>query len=76
MSFLMPLLLMADLSSFNANHPSKPNIVFILADDLGIANLGCYGADHAKTPNIDLLARGGTRYSYAYTHHCVDRPGR
>lgn len=67
MSFLMSLLLMADLFSFNAIHPSKPNIVFILADDLGIANLGCYGADHAKTPNIDSLARGGTRYSYAYT---------
>ena len=67
MSLLISLLLMADLCCFNANHPSKPNIVFILADDLGIANLGCYGADHAKTPNIDSLARGGTRYSYAYT---------
>jgi len=45
----------------------KPNIVFILADDLGIGNVGCYGADHFKTPNIDALARSGTRYTHAYT---------
>ena len=45
----------------------RPNIVFILADDLGVGNVGCYGADHAKTPNIDALAKGGTRYTHAYT---------
>ncbi len=45
----------------------KPNIVFILADDLGVGNVGCYGADHAKTPNIDALAKSGTRYTHAYT---------
>jgi arylsulfatase A len=46
----------------------KPNIVFILADDLGIGNIGCYGADQTvKTPNIDALARGGIRYTNAYT---------
>ena len=45
----------------------KPNILFLLADDLGIADVGCYGADHAKTPNIDALAKGGTRFTRAYT---------
>jgi len=45
----------------------KPNILFILADDLGLGNVGCYGADHFKTPNIDALARSGTRYTHAYT---------
>ena len=45
----------------------KPNIMFILADDLGINGLACYGADHYKTPNIDKLAREGTRYTHAYT---------
>jgi len=45
----------------------KPNIMFILADDLGISGLSCYGADHYKTPNIDKLAREGTRYTHAYT---------
>ena len=45
----------------------KPNIVLLLADDLGVGNVGCYGADRAKTPNIDALAAGGTRYTHAYT---------
>ena len=45
----------------------KPNIIFILADDLGINGLACYGADHYKTPNIDRLAQAGTRFTHAYT---------
>jgi arylsulfatase A len=45
----------------------KPNIVFVLADDLGIANVGCYGADIFKTPNIDRLAQGGMRFTHGYT---------
>jgi len=44
----------------------RPNIVFILADDLGIGNISCYGADNFKTPNIDKLAKGGIRYTHAY----------
>jgi arylsulfatase A len=46
--------------------PLKPNIIFILADDLGIGNVGCYGADKFKTPNIDALAKGGLRYTHTY----------
>jgi arylsulfatase A len=45
----------------------KPNLIFLLADDLGIADVGCYGADRVKTPNIDQLARGGTRFTHSYT---------
>ena len=45
----------------------KPNIMFVLADDLGIGGVGCYGADKFKTPNIDKLAREGTRYTHGYT---------
>ncbi|MBL8175618.1 MAG: sulfatase-like hydrolase/transferase [Bryobacterales bacterium] len=45
----------------------KPNILFILADDLGIGGLSCYGADQFRTPQIDALAAGGTRYTHAYT---------
>jgi arylsulfatase A len=45
----------------------RPNIIFILADDLGIGNVSCYGADNYKTPHIDQLARGGVRYTNAYT---------
>jgi arylsulfatase A len=45
----------------------KPNIVFVLADDLGIGGLSCYGADNFKTPNIDRLASGGIRFTHGYT---------
>lgn len=45
----------------------KPNIIFILADDLGIGEVSCYGADNYKTPNIDKLAHGGVRFTHAYT---------
>jgi len=45
----------------------KPNIIFILADDYGIGEVSCYGADNYKTPNIDKLAKGGTRFTHAYT---------
>ena len=46
--------------------PTKPNIIFILADDLGIDGVSCYGADKHKTPNIDKLAASGTRFETCY----------
>jgi arylsulfatase A len=46
--------------------PSHPNIIFILADDLGLGNVSCYGADNFKTPRIDALAKGGMRFEYSY----------
>jgi arylsulfatase A len=45
----------------------KPNIIFILADDLGYAEIGCYGSDRYKTPNIDKLASQGIRFTHAYS---------
>lgn len=45
----------------------KPNLIFILADDYGVGEVGCYGADNFKTPHLDALARGGTRYTHAFT---------
>ena len=45
----------------------KPNVIFILADDLGIGNVGCYGADNYKTPFIDKLAAEGTRFTHCFT---------
>ena len=44
----------------------KTNIVFILADDLGYGDLGCYGHPYAKTPTLDQLASEGTRFIQAY----------
>jgi len=49
--------------------PSKPNILFIFGDDCGIDSFGCYGSDRAKnfTPNIDALAKSGTKYQRCYS---------
>lgn len=46
----------------------KPNIVFILADDLGYGDLGCFGGKDVKTPNIDSLARDGMKFTSFYVH--------
>jgi arylsulfatase A-like enzyme len=53
-----------------------PNIIFILADDLGWADLGCYGSTFYETPNIDALATGGMRFLNAYAACCVCSPTR
>jgi N-acetylgalactosamine-6-sulfatase len=53
-----------------------PNIVFLLADDLGYGDLGCYGHPYAKTPSIDQLARQGTLFRSAYVAGQVCVPSR
>ncbi|MFN9592511.1 MAG: sulfatase [Pirellulaceae bacterium] len=53
-----------------------PNIVFLLADDLGYGDLGCYGHPYAKTPSIDQLAREGTLFRSAYVAGQVCVPSR
>ena len=45
---------------------AQPNVIFIMADDLGYGDLGCYGQTEIKTPNIDALASGGMRFTQAY----------
>ena len=49
-----------------ADGPSKPNIIFVLADDLGIDGVSCYGADKHQTPHIDALAASGLRFQTCY----------
>jgi len=56
--------------------PTKPNVIFILADDLGWAELGCYGNTFNETPNIDALAREGLRFTDAYAAAPVCSPFR
>jgi arylsulfatase len=54
----------------------RPNIVYILADDLGYAELGCYGQEKIKTPNIDRMAREGMRFTQHYCGNAVCAPSR
>ena len=55
---------------------AKPNIIFIMADDLGYADLGCYGQKKIKTPNIDRLAAEGIRFTQCYAGSTVCAPSR
>ncbi|MCG6186438.1 arylsulfatase [Maribellus maritimus] len=55
---------------------SKPNIIYILADDLGYAEVGCYGQDKIETPNIDDLATNGMRFTQHYAGAPVCAPSR
>ncbi len=64
-NFILFLISLASsLSAQNANQP-KPNIVLIIADDLGFSDLGCYGSE-IKTPQLDALAKNGLRFTQFY----------
>ena len=54
----------------------KPNIVLILADDLGYGSLGCYGCSEVKTPNIDRLAASGVRLTDFHSNGAMCSPTR
>src|SRR5436190_19532282 len=59
-----------------ADEPRKPNIVLIVADDLGQFELGCYGQTRIKTPHIDKLAEGGMKFHRFYSGNAVCAPSR
>lgn len=59
-----------------AASPDRPNVIFIMADDLGYAHLGCYGQKKIATPNLDQLASEGMRFTNFYAGNCVCAPSR
>jgi arylsulfatase A-like enzyme len=67
MRFLLTLMAAAVCLSASGEEARRPNIVFILADDLGYADLGCYGSKFYETPNIDRMAAEGTRFTDGYS---------
>ena len=71
-SGIIPLLLL----SGTGLSQERPNIVFILTDDMGWKDLGCYGNQFTETPNIDSLARNGIRFTQAYAACPVSSPTR
>lgn len=66
----------ADESAKEAGSGTRPNIIYIMVDDLGYGDLGCYGQKVVQTPNIDRLAAGGMRFTDHYAGHTVCRPSR
>ena len=68
--------LLLNSTVFAIDPVSKPNIVFILADDLGYGDLSCYGQKKFLTPNIDRLAKDGKRFTQFYAGSTVCAPSR
>jgi len=73
---LIACALLAANAILAAPAPARPNVVFIMADDLGYGDLGCYGAPDIRTPNIDRLAAQGVRLTDYYANAPVCTPTR
>lgn len=76
MKHLVYTLLLFCLFSFEKNKSSRPNIVFIFADDLGYGDLSCFGAKDISTPNIDLIASEGIKFTEFYSAAHICSPSR
>ncbi len=74
-AFFVLILLFACNTQTNRN-TKKPNILFLLADDLGYGELGCYGQETIKTPALDELAKQGMRFTDFYAGNAVCSPSR
>lgn len=72
---LVPTLSVAQQAQL-ATAPKPPNIVFVLTDDMGYSDPGCYGGTFAPTPNIDRLAKEGTRFTHFYDGSPLCSPSR
>lgn len=60
----------------NINNRQQPNVIVILADDLGYGDLSCYGAKNVETPNVDRLAQTGVRFRHAFACAATSTPSR
>jgi arylsulfatase A-like enzyme len=77
MPFRFALLLVVACSTLIAAQPaSRPNVILILTDDMGLGDLGCYGGKQTPTPRIDRLAAEGTRFTQYYSASPICSPSR
>ncbi len=70
------VLLFGGCNIITSKAQDKPNVILILADDLGYSDIGCYGAKHVKTPNLDGLADQGLRFTNYHTAASICSPSR
>ncbi len=75
-TFALPLSLIAISSTAHAKKPKAANVLFIIADDLGWNDIGCYGSEYHETPNIDRLASKSVMFTDAYAACQVSSPSR
>lgn len=73
---ILPVAATAQAGNTSAKKAARPNIVFILCDDMGYGDLGCYGQPYIQTPCIDRMAREGMRFTDAYAGSPVSAPSR
>jgi arylsulfatase A-like enzyme len=73
---LLLALVLAAATALNAADSRKPNIIILLADDIGYGDLSCYGAKHARTPNLDQLAAQGCKFTDAHSPASTCTPTR
>jgi len=76
LSILGPLAILSYSTNAPADSPPKPNIIFILADDLGYGDVGCYGQTTIQTPRLDQLAAQGMRFTQFYSGASSCAPAR
>ncbi len=74
--YLLYSILLISLFSCSEKQVDKPNIIYILADDLGYGDLGCYGQEIIRTPNLDKLAASGMLFTDHYAGSSVCAPSR
>lgn len=70
------LVLATSLSMFSATERPRPNILFIMVDDLGWTDLGCYGSEYYRTPSIDKFAADSLKFTQAYAASPLCSPPR
>lgn len=63
-------------ATVQAQETQKPNIIYIMCDDLGYSDIGCYGQQYISTPNLDRMAAEGMRFTQAYAGSPVSAPSR
>jgi len=76
MKYFFAIIFLLTVISVNAQNTTKPNIIFIFADDLGYGDIGCYGQQRIETPNIDKLAQRGMKFTQFYSGSTVCAPSR
>ena len=76
-SYILALFaLLISINIFSDSYARKPNVIFILADDLGYKELGSYGQEKIKTPYLDKIAKEGMRFTRNYSGNAVCAPSR